>query len=77
MAKKPQQEITPQDQQTLVPKKQGALKKPNSAHNASNTAKREARLAEALRANLRRRKLRGTPSGEPDQGGKVQDERED
>jgi len=66
MSKKPHQEIDSQDQQTAAPKK------PGSANNASNTAKREARLAEALRANLHRRKSRGSESGEPDQ-----DERED
>ena len=52
MSKKPHNQADSQDQQTTAPKK------PGSVNIARNNAKREARLAEALRANLRRRKSR-------------------
>ncbi len=66
----PENEEKPQDRQTAAPKKPGGRSKDRANDPASQpgskSAGREARLAEALRANLRRRKAGGEASDKKD-----------
>jgi hypothetical protein len=64
MSRKPHEQDISQDRQTAAPKKPGSA----NTVNAGSGGAREVRLAEALRANLRRRKagLQGAGAQEID-----------
>ncbi|PQA86777.1 hypothetical protein [Hyphococcus luteus] len=73
----PENEEKPQDRQTAAQKKPGGQSKhetkPKGVKSAAKSADREARLAEALRANLRRRKAGGAGASNEDESADEKD----